>query len=73
MSLDLGDKQNLSTLETTNALAPDELQDHPFSLRSLVTALESVNSAPSLEQIYEWLEEAKISTEELQPYSSCLL
>ncbi|MEP6569946.1 MAG: cysteine dioxygenase family protein [Acidobacteriota bacterium] len=56
-------------LETTDNLAPDEMQDQSFSLHSLVAALESLNSAPTLAQIYDWLEKAEVSTEELQPYS----
>jgi len=56
--------------ETIESLATDEVrdQDHPFSFKSLVTALESLDSAPELAQIYAWLEKAQISTEELQPY-----
>jgi cysteine dioxygenase len=56
--------------ETIDGLATDEVTDpvNPFSLQSLVTALESLDSAPELAQIYEWLEKAKISIEELQPY-----
>lgn len=56
-------------LQTKNSLATDEINDHLFSLRSLVAALESVNSAPSLAQISDWLEKTEVSTEELQPYS----
>ena len=55
-------------LERANSLATEEIQDHPFSLQSLVAALESVNDAPGLAQIYEWLAKTEISTEELQPY-----
>ncbi len=55
-------------VETTNSLSPEESNDGGFSLKALVAALESVNSAPSLEQIYDWLEKAEISLEELQPY-----
>jgi cysteine dioxygenase len=58
----------LSThLETTNTL-PDEIKSNSFSLQSLVTTLESQSSVPGLEQIYQWLEDAQISLEELQPY-----
>src|SRR6266550_3329880 len=39
-----------------------------FSLRSLVEALESQSSVPGLDQIYDWLENAVISEEELLPY-----
>ncbi len=55
-------------LETTNSFATDEIKANPFSLQSLVKALESVSSAPGLDQIYEWLENAQVSTDELQPY-----
>ena len=44
------------------------MKDDHYSLQSLVAALGSLNTAPSLQQIYEWLEKAKISREELQPY-----
>lgn len=56
--------------ETIDSLGTDEVTDpdHPFSLQSLVTTLESLDSGPELKQIYEWLEKAEISTEELQPY-----
>jgi cysteine dioxygenase len=56
--------------ETINSQATDEIADHPFTLQSLVAALESLNSAPSLAEIYEWLEKAEVSTEELQPFST---
>ncbi len=70
MSLDPGDNRNLSThVETTDGIETGESQAKLFSLPSLVAALEAVNSAPSLEQIFAWLEKAEISTEELQPYS----
>jgi cysteine dioxygenase len=59
----------LSTqIETTNKLSAAESNDGTFSLKALVTALDSVKSVPSLEQIYDWLERAEISAEELQPY-----
>ncbi len=54
-------------LETTDT-GRDEMKRHSLSLQSLVKALQSVRSLPSLEQIYEWLETAQISSEELQPY-----
>jgi cysteine dioxygenase len=58
----------LSTeLETTASLA-DEIKGDASSLQSLVETLESLSSAPSLEQIYNWLQTAEISNEELQPY-----
>lgn len=49
---------------------PDEIGCESFSLRSLVQALESRTSEPSLDQIYDWLKNAQISVEELQPYVS---
>jgi cysteine dioxygenase len=54
-------------LETTDSLATDETQD-PFTLQSLITVLESVDSAPDLAQIYEWLEKSEVSLAELQPF-----
>ena len=54
-------------LETTSTVA-DEIKDSSLSLQSLVQALESLSGAPTLDQIYNWLEAAEISTEELQPY-----
>jgi cysteine dioxygenase len=58
----------LSTeLEITDSLA-DDIKTNARSLHSLVEALESLSSAPSLEQIYGWLEAAEISADELQPY-----
>jgi cysteine dioxygenase len=55
--------------ETTASLTTKPGKDDLFSLQSLITALESLSSAPSLAQIYEWLEKVDISSEELQPYS----
>ena len=56
--------------ETIDSVPTDEVSDpdHPFSLSSLVAALESLDSTPELAQIYEWLEKAEISTEDLEPY-----
>ena len=54
-------------LETTDS-CPDEIKRDSFSLRSLVKALESQSTTPGLDQIYDWLENAQISAEELQPY-----
>ena len=56
--------------ETIDGLPTDKVSDpdHPFSLQSLIAALESLNSPPELAQIYEWLEKAEISTEDLEPY-----
>ena len=58
-----------TSLETTSSLPADEINDDLSSLKSLVAVLESLSSAPGLAQIYEWLEKAEISTEELAPYS----
>ena len=55
-------------LKTSDRFQTDEIKDNSFSLESLVRALESVKSAPGLEQIYRWLEKAEIAAEELQPY-----
>jgi cysteine dioxygenase len=38
------------------------------SLQSLISKLESTETAPRLAQIYEWLETTEISAAELQPY-----
>jgi cysteine dioxygenase len=56
--------------ETIDSPGTDEIADpdHPLSLQSLVTALETLDSAPELAQIYKWLERAEISSNELQPY-----
>ncbi|HEV7744235.1 MAG TPA: cysteine dioxygenase family protein [Pyrinomonadaceae bacterium] len=56
-------------LETTDSLATDKPQD-PFTLQSLITVLESLNSAPDLSQIYEWLQTAEVSLAALQPYAA---
>ncbi len=55
-------------VETTNDLQSEKIDRNDFSLPALVNALESQKSVPSLEQIYDWLETANISTDELQPY-----
>ena len=55
-------------LKTSDRFQTDEIKDNSFSLESLVNALESVSSEPGLEQIYDWLERAEISAEELRPY-----
>jgi cysteine dioxygenase len=59
----------LSTqVETPNNLQLEETGDATFSLQTLVRTLGSLTNAPSLEQIYNWLEKAEISEEELQPF-----
>lgn len=55
--------------ETISSLATDDIQDQSFTLQSLVTRLESLNDPPGLAEIFEWLERAEISSEDLQPYS----
>ena len=46
----------------------EDIDSNRFSLPALIHALESQNSIPSLEQIYDWLRTAEISAEELSPY-----
>jgi len=59
----------LSTnVETPRKIQSEKTEANDFSLASLVQALESQTSVPSLEQIYGWLQSANISTEDLQPY-----
>ncbi len=55
-------------VETTDDLQSEKIDRNDFSLPALVNALESQKSVPSLKQIYDWLETANISNEELQPY-----
>ena len=55
-------------LETTNSLSAGETKDGHYSLQAVVAALGSVNTAPGLDQIYDWLRGLEISREELQPY-----
>lgn len=55
-------------LDTTNNVPTDKVKAGNLSLLALVAALGSVNTAPSLQQIYDWLENAEISAEELQPF-----
>ncbi|MDQ6652160.1 MAG: cysteine dioxygenase family protein [Acidobacteriota bacterium] len=55
-------------VETTDHLQTSGIKRSKSSLQALVEALESQNSAPTLEQIYDWLENAEISAEELKPY-----
>ena len=59
----------MSTHLETNKLTSDESNATAFSLQSLVAMVESLDSAPELAQIYEWLEKAEISSEDLLPYS----
>lgn len=55
-------------LETVNTISAEDQQSGPLSLSKLVATLESLSDAPSLAQIYDWLERAEISAEDLQPY-----
>lgn len=55
-------------LDRTDALQTNEVSSPAFSLPALVKALESQTSAPTLKQIYDWLENAEVSAEELAPY-----
>ncbi|MDQ2974047.1 MAG: cysteine dioxygenase family protein [Acidobacteriota bacterium] len=55
-------------LEIPDTVQTEEIKIGSFSLPALVTALESQTKIPGLEQIYDWLEMAEISVEELQPY-----
>ncbi|MCM3906245.1 MAG: cysteine dioxygenase family protein [Pyrinomonadaceae bacterium] len=45
-----------------------EVPNTPLSLAGLVSALNAQRGRPRLEQIYEWLERAEITREELEPY-----
>lgn len=49
-------------------IQPEDIKGNGFSLTALTQALEAQTSVPSLEQIYNWLETAEISPEELGPY-----
>jgi cysteine dioxygenase len=55
-------------LETTDSPSTGDTKDAHCSLQSIVAALESLNTAPDLDQIYDWLRGLKVSREELQPY-----
>jgi cysteine dioxygenase len=55
-------------LDTKHDLPTDEANEHTASMQSLITRLESTDSAPSIAQIYDWLETTAVSTAELQPY-----
>lgn len=59
----------LSTyLDTTDALLTSTASNTVFDLRSLIHEVESQTSSPTLEQIYDWLETAAVTAEELEPY-----
>ncbi len=55
-------------VETEQDIHNTKNGSNDFSLSDLVKALESQTSVPALEQIYDWLETANISSEDLQPY-----
>jgi cysteine dioxygenase len=55
-------------LDTMQGLPTDETRNYPASMRSLISKLESIANAPSLAEIYEWLETTEVSAAELQPY-----
>ena len=40
----------------------------PFSLDALVEILQAQRTPPALEQLYDWLENARVSENELEPY-----
>jgi cysteine dioxygenase len=58
----------ITHLDTTQDLPTEEGRTDPASMQSLIIKLESTDSAPSLAQIYEWLETAEPSPADLQPY-----
>jgi cysteine dioxygenase len=55
-------------IETPNSPSTDKIKDGHHSLQTLVAELESLKTAPSLEQIYDWLRKSEISQQELRPY-----
>ncbi len=55
-------------LETIKTISAEEQANGSLSLSELVARLDALSEAPSLKQIYGWLESADISAEELQPY-----
>ncbi|MDQ1640290.1 MAG: cysteine dioxygenase [Pyrinomonadaceae bacterium] len=55
-------------VETEQDLQRKKFGSNGFLLPDLVKALQSQTSVPALEQIYDWLASANISSEELQPY-----
>lgn len=60
----------MSTLVEPSAAATDDACSTapPLSLKALVEILESQTAPPPLAQLYEWLESAEFTTDELQPY-----
>ncbi len=57
-------------LETTESVQTTEAQSGSYSLLQLVKVLRAQHEVPALQQIYEWLENADFSAEELAPYVS---
>ena len=55
-------------LEPTIETSVDDPSTQPLSLAGLVAILNAQEGRPRLEYIYEWLENAEISREELEPY-----
>ncbi|MFN2515901.1 MAG: cysteine dioxygenase family protein [Pyrinomonadaceae bacterium] len=58
----------MSTHVETDSLKIKGIRRNTSSLQALVGALESQTRTPTLEQIYDWLENAEISAEDLQPH-----
>jgi cysteine dioxygenase len=59
----------LSThLESTDTLQSNDIQAKSFSLHALVEVLESQNTMPALEQIYDWLRRVDATTAEIATY-----
>lgn len=58
----------MSTHVETDSLKTKGIRRNTSSLQALVAALESQTRTPTLEQIYDWLENAEISAEDLQPH-----
>lgn len=55
-------------LDIKNTARADTGSGHD-SLASLVATIESAESVPSLPEIFQWLENATISSDELEPYT----
>ncbi len=53
---------------TTDSSTENPGKGAPFSLQDLVVELESQSTAPTLEQLNQWLRLVKIGQEELAPY-----
>lgn len=55
-------------LEIADNLPTNDIKSGPLSLQALVEKLDSQSAVPALKQIYDWLESAEISAEELAPH-----